>query len=136
MDAVDPARASVPMSPLPPTPDEHPHRRRSDTLSGWHPADDDESDRATRYRARKGLEVARRAEAAVDRVATSVEGLNARWDAAAKRWDDFKASVRGSALWALKVLGGALLLASLAAAIALVARVRLDPALPQVAAPR
>lgn len=84
------------MSPPPPRPETQPHRRRTDTLSGWTPAHDDDSADATTWRARKALEVARRAEArdaahdvALAKLTSATEGLAARFDdgaAALDRW--------------------------------------------------
>lgn len=74
------ARVSVPMSPLPSPPPaepaaDHPHRRRTDTLSGWVPADDDESFEATSWRARKALARTTRQDASITALTTSMDRL-------------------------------------------------------------
>ncbi len=81
-------RASAPMSPPPPPLDPPPQygRRRDDTLSGYRPADDDESERAYRWRSRKGLQVARRSEALAVKAIGLGEQVLERFTAADAKW--------------------------------------------------
>lgn len=95
------ARPSAPMSPLPPAPDEaeHPHRRRTDSIAGWVPADEDEGMAATAWRAKKALSRTTRQDTAIAALTTSVNELNA---------------TMGRVAGAVKWIGGPLVLAILA----------------------
>ncbi len=89
--STDHGPSAPPLSPLPTPPSKaeeeaHPHRRRSDSIAGWVPADEDETPRAMSWRSRKALKVALRVEAAQVKLSDSIDKLTSTIDAWSTTW--------------------------------------------------